>query len=71
MEENVGLLLVLVQNCSPNIIRVIKSIIMGWAGNVARVGDGRGAYRMLMGRPEGKRPIGRPKRRWEDNKNRS
>jgi hypothetical protein len=40
---------------------------MRWAGHVARIGDGRGAYRLLVGRPEGKRPLGRPRRRWEDN----
>jgi hypothetical protein len=40
---------------------------MRWAGHVARVGEGRGVYRVLVGRPEGKRPLGRPKRRWEDN----
>jgi hypothetical protein len=47
---------------SPNIIRVIKSRIMGWAGNVARMGDRRGAYRDLVGRSGGKRPFGRPRR---------
>jgi hypothetical protein len=52
---------------SPNIIRVIKSRKMRWTGNVARMGEGRGAYRILVGRPEGRRPIGRPMRRWEDN----
>jgi hypothetical protein len=52
---------------SPNIIRVIKSGRMRWAGHVARVGEGRGAYRILVGRPEGRRPFGRPRRRWEDN----
>jgi hypothetical protein len=51
---------------SPN-IKVIKSRRMGWAGHVARMGEGRGAYRVLVGRPEGKRPLGRPRRRWEDN----
>jgi len=40
---------------------------MGWAGHVARVGEGRGVYRVLVGKPEGKRPLGRLRRRWEDN----
>jgi hypothetical protein len=40
---------------------------MRWAGNVARVGEGRGMYTVLVGKPEGKRPLGRPRRRWEDN----
>jgi hypothetical protein len=52
---------------SPNIVRVIKSRRMRWAGHVARMGEGRDAYRVLVGRPEGKRPLGRPRRRWEDN----
>jgi hypothetical protein len=52
---------------SPNIIRVIKSRRMRWAGHVARMGEGRGAYRILVGRLEGRRPLGRPRRRWEDN----
>jgi hypothetical protein len=52
---------------SPNIIRVIKSRKMRWAGHVARMGECRGAYRILVGRPEGRRPLGRPKLRWEDN----
>jgi hypothetical protein len=52
---------------SPNIIRVIKSRRMRWAGHVARTREGRGAYRMLVGRPEGRRPLRRPRRRWEDN----
>jgi hypothetical protein len=51
----------------PNIIRVIKSRRMRWAGHVARMGEGRGAYRILVWRPEGRRPLGRPRRRWEDN----
>jgi hypothetical protein len=49
------------------IVRMIKSRRMRWAGNVARAGEGRGAYKVLVGRPEGKRPLGRPRRRWEDN----
>jgi hypothetical protein len=53
--------------CSPSIVRVIKSRRMRWAGHVARMGDNRGAYSVLMGRSEGKRPLGRPRRRWEDN----
>jgi hypothetical protein len=52
---------------SPNIIRVIKSRRMRWAGHVARMGEERVAYRILVGRPEGRRPLGRPRRRWEDN----
>jgi hypothetical protein len=51
----------------PNIVRVIKSRRMRWAGHVARMGEWRGVYRVLVGRPEGKRPVGRPRRRWEDN----
>ena len=52
---------------SPNILRVIKSRRMRWAGHVARMGEGRGVYRVLVGKPEGRRPLGRPRRRWEDN----
>jgi hypothetical protein len=52
---------------SPNIVRVIKSRRMRWAGHVARMGEGRGVYRVLVGWPEGKRPLGRPRHRWEDN----
>jgi hypothetical protein len=51
---------------SLNIIRVIKSRRMRWAGHVARMGEKRDAYRILVGRPEGRRPLGRPRRRWED-----
>ena len=51
----------------PNIVRVIKSRKMRWAGNVARMGEGRGVHRVLVGKPAGKRPLGRPRRRWEDN----
>jgi hypothetical protein len=52
---------------SPNIVRVIKSGRMSWAGHVARMWEGRGVYRVLVGGPESKRPLGRPRRRWEDN----
>jgi hypothetical protein len=52
---------------SPNIVRVTKSIIMRWAGHVARMGERRGVYRVLIGKPEGKRPLVRPRRRWDDN----
>jgi hypothetical protein len=52
---------------SPNIVRVIKSGRMRWARYVARVEDGRGVYRVLVGSPKGKRPLGRLRRRWEDN----
>jgi hypothetical protein len=51
---------------SPTIIRVIKSRIMRWVEHVARMREKRGAYRILVGRPEGRRPLGRPRRRWED-----
>ena len=51
----------------PNIVRVVKSRRMRWAGHVARMGENRGVHRVLMGKPEGKRPLGRPRRRWEDN----
>jgi len=51
----------------PNIVRVVKPRIMRWTGHVARMGQGRGVYRVLVGKPEGKRPLGRPRRRWEDN----
>jgi hypothetical protein len=52
---------------SPNIIRVIKSRRMRWVWHVARMGEKKGVYRLLVGRPEGRRPLGRPRRRWEDN----
>ena len=51
----------------PNIVRVVKSRRMRWAEHVARVGEGKGVYRVLMGKTEGKRPLGRPRRRWEVN----
>ena len=52
---------------SPNTIWVIKSRIMSWTGHVAHMGERRGVYRVLVGKAEGRRPLGRPKRRWEDN----
>jgi hypothetical protein len=52
---------------SSNIVREIKSRRMRWAGHVARMEGGRGVYKVLVGRPKGKRPLGRPRRRWEDN----
>jgi hypothetical protein len=51
---------------SPDIIRQIKSRRMRWAGHVARMGEGGNVYRVLVGKPEGKRPLERPRRRWED-----
>jgi hypothetical protein len=51
----------------PNIVRMIKSRILRWVGHVARMGEGRGVYRDLVGKPEGKKPLGRPRRKWEDN----
>jgi hypothetical protein len=52
---------------SPNIVRVIKSRRMRRAGHVARMGERRSVYRVLVGKPEGRRTLGRPRRRWEDN----
>jgi hypothetical protein len=52
---------------SPSIIRIIKSGRMRWAGHVARMGEKRNAYRLFVGKPEGKRPLGRPRHRWADN----
>jgi hypothetical protein len=52
---------------SPSIIRIIKARRMRWAGHVARMGENRNAYRLLVGNPEGRRPLGRPRRRWLDN----
>jgi hypothetical protein len=52
---------------APSIVRVIKARRMRWAGHVARMGEVRGAYSILVGRPEGRRPLGRTRRRWEDN----
>ena len=53
--------------CSPNIVRLTKSRIMRRAGHVARMGERRGVYSVLIGKPEGRRPLGRPRLRWEDN----
>jgi hypothetical protein len=53
--------------CSPNIVWVIRSRRVRWAGHLAHMGDRRGVYRVLVGKPEGKRPLGRPRYRWEDN----
>jgi len=53
--------------CVLVIVGVVKSRQMRWAGHVARMGEDRGVYRVLVGKPEGKRPLGRPRRRWEDN----
>jgi hypothetical protein len=52
---------------SPSIIRIIKSRRMRWVGHVARMGEKMNAYRLLVGKPEGKRPLGRPRRKWVDN----
>jgi hypothetical protein len=52
---------------SPSIIRIIKARRMRWAGHVARIQEKRNAYRLLVGKPEGRRPLGRPRRRWLDN----
>jgi hypothetical protein len=52
---------------SPNIVWVIKSRRLRWAEHVAGMGESRGMYRVLVGKPEGKRPLGRPRHRWEDN----
>jgi hypothetical protein len=54
---------------SPSIIRIIKSRRMRWAGHVARMVEKRNVYRLLVGKPEGKRPLGRPRRRWIDSIN--
>jgi hypothetical protein len=52
---------------SPSMIRIMKARRIRWAGHVARIGEKRNAYRLLVGKPEGRRPLGRPKRRWVDN----
>jgi hypothetical protein len=51
----------------PNIVRIVKSRRMRWAGHVARMGEDKVVHRMLVGKSEGKRPLGRPRHRWEDN----
>ena len=51
---------------SPNIVRVMKSTRMRWAGHMACMGEEREVYRVLVGKPEGRRPLGRPRRRWVD-----
>ena len=51
----------------PNIVRVVKSRRMRWAGHMAHMGEGRGVHRVLVGKPEEKKPLGRPRRGWEDN----
>jgi hypothetical protein len=52
---------------SPSIIRIIKLRMMKWVGHVARIGEKRNAYRLLVGKPKRKRPLGRPRCRWVDN----
>ena len=52
---------------SPNIVRVIKPRRLRWAGHVARMEEGRSGFKMLTDKPTGKRPLGRPRHRWEDN----
>ena len=53
--------------CSPNIVRAIRSRIMRWAEHVALLRERNDAYKVLVGKPEGKSPLGRPRRRWENN----
>ena len=53
--------------CSPNVVRMIKSRRMRWAGHVARIEEGRCVHKVFVLKPERKRPLGRPRRRWEDN----
>ena len=52
---------------SPNIVRVIKSRRLRWTGHVARMEEGRSAFKILTGKPTGRRPLGRPRRRWKGN----
>ena len=51
----------------PNLVRVMKSISLRWAGHVARMEEGRSSFKILIDKPIGKRPLGRPRRRWKDN----
>jgi hypothetical protein len=60
------IIIIIIINSLPSIVRVVKSKRMRWAGHVARVGEERGVHRVLVGKPEGKRPLGRPRLRWED-----
>jgi hypothetical protein len=53
--------------CTPNNVRAIKTRRKRWAGHVARMRKGRGVCKVLVGKPEGKRPLGKPRRRWKDN----
>jgi hypothetical protein len=70
--DKIIILYILIYNCSlplnssPDIIRQVKSRRMRWAGHVARMGEERKVYKVLVGKPEGKRPLGKPRRRWED-----
>ena len=57
----------MLNNSLPNIVRVVKSRRVRWAGHVVRMVEGRGVHGVLVGRPEGERPLGRPRRRWEYN----
>jgi hypothetical protein len=52
---------------SLNIVKVIKAMRLRWVGHVVCMGEGRGVYRVLVGKPKGERPLGRPRHRWEDN----
>jgi hypothetical protein len=53
--------------CSPNLVRMVKTKRLRWAGNIARMEEGRSDFKILTGKPTGKRPLGRIKLRWEDN----
>jgi hypothetical protein len=64
-----SILILLYYNVKIYIVRVVKSRRMRWAGHVARMGEDRGVHRVLVGKPEKERPLGRPRRRWEDNIN--